>query len=75
MKVDSYIWKASKTIVDNNTIVQREQKMIEMSEEELRNAYQHCKDMLYNSNNEHPGRYLVLDEIAKQIKYCSSRRI
>lgn len=71
MKVDSYIWKASKTIVDNNTIVQREQKMIEMSEEELRNAYQHCKDMLYNSNNEHPGRYLVLDEIAKQIKYCN----
>lgn len=73
MNVNAYVWKDAKVITNQKSVrTQNERKMIDMGDSDLLNAYQHCKDMLYNNSNEHPGRYLVLEEISKQIIYCNA---
>lgn len=71
-KINSYIWKEKKIIINKSTINQDEIKMIDMSESELKKAYQHCKNMLYNDSKTDPGRYLVLEEISNQINNCGA---
>lgn len=70
--IETYIWKGMKVASDKNTYTQVVKRMVDMTDEELKTAYQHCKDMLYNDNSEHPGRYLVLDEISQQIQNCNA---
>lgn len=70
--INSYIWKDKKIVVNKTTVCQNEIKMIDMSETELNDAYQHCKNMLYNNSKYDPGRYLVLDEISTQINNCAA---
>ena len=71
-KLNSYIWKNKKDIVNKDTILQDEVKMMNMSEYELRTNYNHCKNMLYNNSKSDPGRYLVLKEIDQQINNCTA---
>ena len=69
--LNKYIWK-EKAVRTTTEFTQKEHKMIDMTEKNLQIAYNHCKDMLYNNSKEDPGRYLVLDEISKQINNCSA---
>lgn len=68
-KIETYVWKEKK--IDFNT-PQKEIKLIDMSELELNVAYNKCKTMLYNDSKLDPGRYVVLNEINKQINNCSA---
>ena len=43
-----------------------------MTEEELNSAYNHCKTMLYNDDYQYKGRYLIIQEINKQLMYCTA---
>jgi hypothetical protein len=67
--LNKYIWK-DKAVRTATEFIQKEYKMVDMTEKNLQLAYNHCKDMLYNNSKEDPGRYLVLDEISTQKKKC-----
>ena len=66
--INSYIWKY-KNKIDRST---ESKKLVDMSELELRYAYEHCKNMLYNNSKTDPGRYNVVNEINNQINDCSA---
>lgn len=72
MEISEYVWKKQKQIVEKNNKIQNSVRMIDMSEEELKTAYNHCKQMLFNDEKTSLGRYLVLQEINKQIQYCNA---
>lgn len=66
----NYIWKDKKDF--NSKSSQTEVKMIDMSEYQLKVAYEHCKNMLYNDSKKDPGRFLVLQEISNQLNNCTA---
>lgn len=68
--ITSFIWKGGKTIDNNGKYKQSEKKLIDMSAEELKSCYEHCKTMLFNQDVKNPGRYLVLELISDQIDRC-----
>ena len=46
--------------------------MLDMSENELKSCYNHCKTMLFNRDSQNPGRYLVLEIISDQKDRCGA---
>lgn len=70
--INSYIWKSNKTMDNDGRYLQSEKMMVDMSEVELNNAYNHCRTMLFNKDSQNPGRYLVLDIISDQRKRCGA---
>jgi len=70
--INSFVWKGQKRIDSNGTYQQNEKKMVDMSEEELRSAYAHCKTMLFNKDPHDPGRYLVIELISDQRDRCGA---
>ena len=60
--INSFIWKGRKQEV-NGALVQEEKRLVDCTEEELRGFYAHCDSMLYNTNKDYPGRYVLLDII------------
>ena len=64
--VTSFMWKGSKSLDEHGKYRQNEKRLVDMSERELQNAYDHCKTMLFNKDTENPGRYVVLESIAEQ---------
>jgi hypothetical protein len=69
--IQDYIWKYPK-VVCSETIEQDSKRMIDMNEYELKTAYEHCKRMLYNDDFNYKGRYLIIEEINKQLLYCTA---
>lgn len=65
--LENYIWKK-----DRYGTEQDECRLIDMSQEELQKAYDHCKHMLYNSDSKNPGRMVILDKIDEQIRDCNA---
>jgi hypothetical protein len=70
-KVKTYTWKGKKVKTDSGTS-QDEVKLVDATEEQLREFRKHCVDMLYNTNKENPGRYVVLWNIIDQRKKCNA---
>ena len=71
--VKDYTWKLGKIKGENGVIYQDSIKLIDATEEQLRSFASHCNSMLYNTNNEqHPGRYVLLEIIKKQINKCNA---
>ena len=66
-QLESYIWKNKK---DSISFDQVSIRMIDMAEDQLKEKYEHCKTMLLNNSKEYPGRYIVLDNISKQLNDC-----
>ena len=64
--INSFTWKWEKELDSNGEYKQKECKMVDMTEEELRAAYNQCKTMLYNKDQDKTGRYLVLESIYDQ---------
>lgn len=71
-ELESYVWKGGKSLDENGKYVQKEKRLIDMSENELKNAYNHCKTMLFNKDSKSPGRYQVLSIIADQKNRCGA---
>lgn len=71
-EINSYIWRGHKEIDENGVYQQREKRMVDMSEEELKVAYNHCKTMLFNKDPKDPGRYLVLEIVSDQRDRCGA---
>jgi len=69
-ELSTFVWKGNKILGEDKKYIQSEKRLIDMSEKELKNAYEHCKTMLFNKDNKNPGRYLVLDVINDQKNRC-----
>lgn len=69
--INSFVWKGRKQEV-NGQLVQEEKRLVDCTEEELRGFYGHCQSMLYNTNKDYPGRYVVLDIIKDQRQRCNA---
>ena len=71
-KLNSYVWKGQKEIDANGKYVQNEQRMVDMTEQQLNSAYDHCRTMLFNKDSRNPGRHLVLNLISDQRDRCGA---
>ena len=70
--INSFIWKGSKVLNKEGKYTQSEKKIIEMTEFEMLECYEHCKTMLFNKDVQNPGRYVVLESIAEQKDRCGA---
>ena len=50
---------------------QPEIKLVDATKEQLKEFYNHCNSMLYNTNKVNPGRYTLLDIIREQREKCN----
>ena len=66
LDINSFVWKGNKTLDENGKYKQSEKRLVDMDEQELQNAYSHCKTMLFNGDPLNPGRYIVLELISDQ---------
>lgn len=73
-KVDlnSFVWKGSKSLDETGKYKQSERKLLDMTEKELKECYNHCKTMLFNKDIQSPGRYVVLEIISDQRERCGA---
>jgi hypothetical protein len=69
--IKSFVWKGKKEEV-NGQIMQREIRLMDATEEQLREFYDHCQSMLYNTNKDNPGRYTLLEIIKEQRMKCNT---
>lgn len=63
--VNSYVWKGPKV-----NGVQEEIKLVGADYDQLKRFYNHCEQMLYNSDTKNPGRLTLLDIVSDQIQRC-----
>lgn len=70
--VTTFTWKGSKSLDENGKYIQSEVKLIDMSNNDLTKAYDHCKKMLFNKDTQNPGRYIVLENISDQKDKCGA---
>lgn len=63
--IEDYIWRGPKV-----NGVQEEIRLVDMPEEKLQKAYDHCMQMLYNENPRLPGRLTLVKIIEDQIQRC-----
>ena len=64
----SFVWKGAR---DANH-EQKEFKLVDASEEQLKKCLKHCEAMLYNPDKNNPGRYTLLKIIDDQCKRCNA---
>lgn len=70
--INSYIWKGPKKISTDGTIEQTQKRLVDCSEKELSEYWEHCNRMLYNTDTKTPGRYVVKKDIYDQIVKCNA---
>ena len=63
--VNSYVWKGPKV-----NGVQEEIKLVDADYDQLKRFYNHCEQMLYNSDTKNPGRLTLLDIVSDQMQRC-----
>ena len=68
--VNNFEWKGPKVKNDKGEFKQEKFRLVDGSDEQLTNAYKHCKTMLFNDNKKVPGRVNLLKEIADQKDRC-----
>lgn len=65
-----FVWKLPKNREDNNS--QETIKLVDATEEELKQFYAHCNKMLFNEDKNNPGRYNLLKKIKTQRDKCGA---
>jgi hypothetical protein len=68
-QLEGFIWKGEKKKFGGE-VFQDTIKLVDASEQQLNEWYQHCKLMLYNDSKQYPGRYTLLMIIEDQINKC-----
>lgn len=66
--INLFVWKGAK----GKNKEQVEKRLVDMTEYELNKCYSHCKSMLYNTDKDNPGRYVLLDIIKDQRTRCNA---
>lgn len=70
--IKSFVWKRAKKLDENKKYIQDEVNLVDMNQSELKDAYTHCKTMLFNNDYNNPGRYNVLSIISDQKNRCGA---
>lgn len=70
-KLKTYKWK-DKKLTNNANEVQAEYRLIDMDDNQLNIAYSQCKQMLYNTDYQNPGRMIILEQIQNQLSYINA---
>lgn len=68
--INTYTWKGAKILLEDGTYQQPEMLLMDMTEQQLKDAFEYCKTMLFNSNSKTPGRYKILKSLADQRDRC-----
>lgn len=63
--INSYVWKGPKV-----NGVQEEIKLVDCSFEQLHKFYNHCIEMLHNTDGKNPGRITLFEIVKDQIQRC-----
>lgn len=63
--VNSYVWKGPKV-----NGIQEEIKLVDAGYDQLKKFYNHCEQMLYNTDSKNPGRHTLLGIVDGQIQRC-----
>lgn len=63
--INSYVWKGPKV-----NGVQEEIKLVDCSFEQLHRFYNHCIEMLHNTDGKNPGRITLFEIVKDQIQRC-----
>ena len=69
--VNNFIWKGPKREIAGMR-VQSEVKLMEATPEQLQDFYKHCISMLYSTDKQNPGRYVLKDIVKDQINKCNA---
>ena len=69
--VTTYVWKGARKLA-NGKRTQESVRMVDMSEDAIKQAIKHCKSMLYNDSIDDPGRYVLIEQIEDQIMRCNA---
>ena len=69
--VNSFVWKGPKHYL-NGKRVQDEFRLMDATEEQLRQCLTHCNSMLYSKSKEDPGRYELINIIRDQQNRCTA---
>ena len=72
VNINAFVWKGGKSVDASGNVIQNKVKMVDMTEEQLRGAFLQCHSMLFNSDVQKPGRYVVLDTISEQKDKCGA---
>lgn len=64
----SFVWKMAK----NAEGTQKEIHLVDATDAQLQQFYDHCQSMLYSTDKLNPGRYVLLDIISEQRKKCNT---
>jgi hypothetical protein len=65
--VKSFVWKFAR----KSDGTQPEIKLMDATPEQLKTFYAHCNSMLYSTDKNNPGRYVLLDIIKEQRDKCN----
>ncbi len=68
-QLEGFTWKGEKKKFGGE-VFQESTRLIDASEDQLNEWYQHCKLMLYNDSKQFPGRYPLIAIIEDQINKC-----
>lgn len=63
--INTYVWKGPKV-----NGVQEEIKLVDANYDQLKKFYNHCMQMLYNTDPKNPGRITLLNIVSDQIQRC-----
>lgn len=69
--INSFVWKGRKQEV-NGKYVQTEKKLMDCTENELRQFYAFCDSMLHNNSEDDPGRYVLIERLKDQRTRCNT---
>ena len=70
--IETFVWKGERKTLSDGTYTQEEKLLIDCSQEELQDHYDHCNSMLYSTDRVHPGRKVLLDIIQDQRNRCNA---
>lgn len=69
--VNSFVWKGPKEDFCGQKI-QREVRLVDATDEQLKSFYQHCLSMLYSNNPVNPGRCTLMKKIQEDREKCNT---
>lgn len=69
--ITKFVWKGPKEEVDG-VKYQGEIRLVDATDEQLSNFYKHCTSMLYNTDENNPGRMVLVQSIQSDREKCNA---
>ena len=70
--IETFVWKGEKRPQPDGTFAQDKILLVDCTEKQLQEFYDHCNSMLNSDDHVHPGRKVLLDIIKDQRNRCNA---